>query len=70
VGHLGQSDGATLVASANSRLLGTAAGKLSRNESGPNSPYLATFLATHWVRTLLISAYSAILLVWAMQILA
>lgn len=44
-------------------------GKLSRDERGPDSPYLAKFLATHWIRTLLINTYSAILLVWAIQVL-
>src|SRR6185312_16985337 len=33
-------------------------GNLSRDERGPDSPYLAKFLATHWIRTLLISIYS------------
>lgn len=44
--------------------------KLSKDERGPTSPYLAKILATHWVRTLLISAYGLILLGWAIQALA
>lgn len=44
-------------------------GKLSRDPKGPASPYLAKFLGTHWIRTLLINAYSAILLAWAIQTL-
>jgi hypothetical protein len=45
-------------------------GMLSRDTSGPASPYLKKILATHWVRTLLINAYAFILLAWAMRTLA
>jgi hypothetical protein len=38
--------------------------KLSRDPAGPRSPYLAIILRTHWVRTLLINAYAAVLLAW------
>jgi hypothetical protein len=41
--------------------------KLSRDPSGPASPYLARILSTHWIRTLLINAYGFILLVWAID---
>jgi len=44
--------------------------KLSQDPLGPKSPYLAKFLKTHWIRTLLINAYAFILLVWAIQVLA
>jgi hypothetical protein len=36
--------------------------KLSRDERGSESPYLAKILSTHWVRTALINAYALILL--------
>lgn len=38
--------------------------KLSRDSSGSRSPYLAKILKTHWLRTLLVNAYAAILLAW------
>ena len=38
--------------------------KLSRDEKGPDSEYLHKILRTHWIRTLLINSYAAILLVW------
>ncbi len=38
---------------------------LSRDPLGPESPYLARILATHWVRTLLINGYAAFLLAGA-----
>jgi hypothetical protein len=38
---------------------------LSKDVRGPDSPYLARILATHWIRTLLINAYGLILLAWA-----
>jgi len=44
--------------------------KLSKDERGSASPYLAKILATHWVHTLLINAYSLILLGWAIHVLA
>ena len=37
---------------------------LSRDSSGSRSPYLAKILKTHWLRTLLVNAYAAILLAW------
>jgi hypothetical protein len=43
--------------------------RLSRDERGAQSPYLGKILATHWIRTLLITVYGGILLVWAMQVL-
>ena len=41
---------------------------LSRDRLGPSSPYLTNILKTHWVRTLLITAYGAILLFWAVSV--
>lgn len=43
--------------------------KLSRDPLGPRSLYLEKILATHWIRTLLINGYGAILLVWAIEVL-
>jgi len=43
--------------------------KLSQEAAGGESPYLGKILKTHWLRTLLISAYGAVLLLWAMQVL-
>jgi len=40
--------------------------KLSKDPLGPQSPYLAKILKTHWVRTLLINAYAFILLAWVL----
>jgi hypothetical protein len=31
---------------------------------GSRSPHLAKILKTHWLRTLLVNAYAAILLAW------
>jgi hypothetical protein len=42
---------------------------LSKDARGPDSPYLAKILRTHWVRTLLINAYAFILLAWAIIVL-
>jgi len=39
--------------------------KLSRDERASGSPYLAKILATHWIRTGLISAYGFILFIAA-----
>jgi hypothetical protein len=44
--------------------------KLSRDERGPASPYLARILATHWLRTLLINLYAFLLLGWTIEVLA
>lgn len=41
--------------------------KLARDPLGPASPYLERILRTHWLRTLLINAYAAVLLYWAWQ---
>lgn len=41
--------------------------KLSRDERGPDSPYLAKILSTHWVRTALITAYAVCLIVAALE---
>jgi hypothetical protein len=43
--------------------------RLSQDPLGPHSPYLVRILKTHWVRTALITAYGAILLIWALQVL-
>ena len=40
-------------------------GQLARDRRGPDSPYLAKILKTHWLRTLLINANALILLSWA-----
>ncbi len=42
--------------------------KLSHDERGSASPYLAKILATHWIRTALINAYTLILLGCAIQL--
>jgi len=44
--------------------------KLSKDPLGPTSPYLARILSTHWIRTMLINANGAVLLFWAIEILA
>lgn len=44
--------------------------KLSKDELGSGSPYLSWILSTHWMRTLLVSAYGLILLVWAIVTLS
>lgn len=44
--------------------------KLSQDARAAASPFLAKFLATHWIRTLLINAYGFILLTWAIRALA
>ena len=44
--------------------------KLSRDPRAGASPWLARILATHWLRTLLINLYGALLLVWAVRVLA
>jgi hypothetical protein len=40
-------------------------GKLARDGTGGRSVYLVRILKTHWIRTLLVTAYGAILLAWA-----
>ena len=44
--------------------------KLARDECGPQSPYLAKILATHCLRTSLITLYGLILLAWTIDIYA
>ena len=39
--------------------------RLSRDRDGGNSVYLDRILRTHWIRTILITAYGAIMLAWA-----
>jgi hypothetical protein len=41
-------------------------GKLSHDPLGPESPYLARILNTHWIRVILVNAYAFILLVWVL----
>jgi hypothetical protein len=41
--------------------------KLSKDQLGPASPYLAKILSTHWARTLLINAYGFVILVWVIE---
>lgn len=43
--------------------------KLSKDDLGPESPYLSKILSTHWIRTLLINTYAAILLAWTIRAL-
>ncbi len=42
--------------------------KLSQDPAGGESPYLGEILRTHWIRTVLIIGYGAILLVWSIQV--
>lgn len=44
--------------------------KLSQDQRGSASLYLAKILATHWIRTLLVNLYGLILLAWAIHVLA
>jgi hypothetical protein len=44
--------------------------KLAKDPLGPQSPYLARILSTHWIRTILINAYGLILLGWAIESIA
>jgi hypothetical protein len=44
--------------------------KLSQDTLGSASPYLARIFSTHWIRTMLVNAYGAILLVWTIETLA
>jgi hypothetical protein len=43
--------------------------RLSKDSRGSSSPYLATILSTHWIRTFLINAYGLVLLAWAIYAL-
>src|SRR5262252_9225264 len=40
---------------------------LSRDPQGSHSRYLDKILATHWIRTMLISGYAVILLAWLLN---
>lgn len=42
--------------------------KLSHDTTGGHSVYLMRILQTHWIRTLLITAYGALLLAWAIVV--
>jgi hypothetical protein len=42
--------------------------RLSRDEAGGRSVYLDRILRTHWIRTLLITAYGGILLGWVIAL--
>jgi hypothetical protein len=42
--------------------------KLSTDDRGSASPYLAKILSTHWIRTILINANGVIALAWGMRV--
>ena len=42
---------------------------LARDPLGPQSPYLARILATHWIRTLLVNASAVVLLLWTIAVI-
>ena len=44
--------------------------RLSGDPRGPASPWLTKILATHWIRTLLITAYGLTLLAWSAVVFA
>ena len=44
--------------------------KLSKDERGAASPYLVKIVSTHWIRTVLITVYAVILLVWALLVMS
>jgi hypothetical protein len=44
--------------------------KLSKDPAGSESRYLARILRTHWLRTLLVSGYGSILLIWSIDVLS
>jgi hypothetical protein len=44
--------------------------KLSKDELGSESPYLAKILQTHWIRTVLINGYGIMLLYMVIQTLS
>ncbi|WP_353072532.1 hypothetical protein [Tunturiibacter gelidiferens] len=44
-------------------------GRLARDECGPESPYLAKILRTHWLRTALINGYALVFLFWTVKVL-
>lgn len=41
--------------------------RLAQDPLGSQSPHLAKILRTHWVRTLLITAYAVLMLLWAIR---
>ncbi len=43
--------------------------RLAQDPAGPDSPYLAKILNTHWVRTFLVNANALILLFWTITVL-
>jgi hypothetical protein len=43
--------------------------RLSQDRAGGESRYLARILRTHWIRTLLITSYAAIVLAWSIAVL-
>jgi hypothetical protein len=43
--------------------------RLSHDDAGGRSVYLDQILRTHWIRTLLITAYGGILLGWVIALL-
>ncbi len=42
--------------------------QLSRDDRGPESPYLAKILSTHWIRTSLITMYALTVLAWVVSL--
>ena len=44
--------------------------RLNRDPAGPQSVHLARILGTHWVRTLLITAYGGVLFAWSVMVFA
>ena len=44
--------------------------RLSHDTAGPRGVYLSRILSTHWIRTLLITLYGILLLVWSMIAIA
>ena len=53
-----------------SALWGPWQARLAKDERGPESPYIAKILKTHWLRTLLINGYAIVLLIWTIRVLA
>jgi hypothetical protein len=43
-------------------------GRLAQDERGPESPYLAKILKTHWLRTALINGYALVFLFWTVKV--
>jgi hypothetical protein len=44
-------------------------GRPAQDERGPESPYLAKILRTHWLRTALINGYALVFLFWMAKVL-